>query len=182
MKKNWINILSLLLALSLFWGCSPPEAEGDLDVSDPLKDTATAASAPLVEDQDTTLQPVQELNLHALGNTLEEIRYSKDTLEVKAGALVKLNLVNEGIDMPMVHNVVFTEPGKYKEVALAAAEVGASGSYVPDSKLVIAATPMALPGQTVELEFTAPTKPGTYDFVCTYPGHWEKMNGVLLVK
>lgn len=179
MKTITLNILALLLTLV---SCSTPDVEGEADVKIPRRDTATAASAPLVEKQDTTLQHVQTLQLRALGNTLDEIRYSEDTLKVKAGAKVKLTFVNEGIDMPMVHNVVFTAPGKYKQVALAGAEVGASGNYVPQSDLVIAASPMALPGQTVEIEFTAPVEPGLYDFVCTYPDHWNKMNGVLVVK
>lgn len=166
----------------LLWSCSPPETEGEPEATGSGRDTATASSAPLVEPKDTTLQEVQHLELHALGNTVEEIRYSKDTLEAKAGALIKLTFINQGIDMPMVHNVVITAPGKYKQVALAGANVGASGNYVPDSKAVIAASPMALPGQTVEIEFTAPLKPGLYDFVCTYPGYWKRMNGVMIVK
>ncbi|OKL41518.1 plastocyanin/azurin family copper-binding protein [Pontibacter flavimaris] len=179
MKKLIFGMLPLIVAL---WSCNTPETEGESETVKTMMDTATAASAPVVEDKDTTKQEVQELELHALGNTLEEIRYSTDTLETKAGAFVKLTFVNEGIDMPMVHNVVFTVPGKYKQVALAGARVGASGNYMPESEAVIAGSPMALPGQTVEMEFTAPTKPGLYDFVCTYPGHWQKMNGVLVVK
>lgn len=144
-------------------------------------DTATASSAPVAEVADTTLQPVQELKLTAVGNTLDDIAYKEDTLVATTGALVKLTLINEGIDMPMVHNVVFTKPDMYKQVALAGAKVGAPGNYVPRSPVVIAASTMALPGQTVELEFTAPTEPGSYDFVCTYPGHWQKMHGVFMV-
>ncbi len=171
----------MLPLLLLLGNCSPSETEGETEAANTSMDTATAASAPLVEEKDTTRQEVQELELHALGNTLEEIRYSTDTLMAEAGALVKLTFVNEGVDMPMVHNVVFTAPGKYKQVALAGARVGASGNYIPESEAVIAGSPMALPGQTVEMEFTVPTEPGLYDFVCTYPGHWKKMNGVLVV-
>lgn len=176
-----------LVSCSLLLGnCNSPDATGE-DVpaaSEELamEDTVGSASAPVVEEQDTTLQPVQEVTLHAIGNTLEEMGYKEDTLEVKAGALVKLTFVNEGVDMPMMHNVVFTAPDKYKQVAVAAAEVGAPGNYVPESPAVIAASPMALPGQTVELEFVAPTEPGNYDYVCTFPDHWHRMNGTLLVK
>ncbi|AKD04702.1 plastocyanin/azurin family copper-binding protein [Pontibacter korlensis] len=179
MNKLLLYILPLLVVLL---GCDPPQTDGETSTAGTNKDTATAASAPLVEDPDTTLQPVQHLELRALGNTIDEIRYSTDTLETKAGAMVKLTFINEGVDMPMVHNVVFTASGKYKQVALAGAKVGASGNYVPESDLILAATPMALPGQTVELEFTAPTEPGLYDYVCTYPGYWKRMNGVLVVK
>ncbi len=146
-------------------------------------DSATASSAPLSEDQDTTLQKIETLTLHAVGNTLDEMAYSEDTLEVKAGSRVKLTFKNEGIDMPMMHNVVFTAPNAYRRVAIAGANIGASGNYVPnDSSLVLAASPMTLPGQSVEVEFTAPMKPAAYNYVCTYPDHWKRMHGILLVK
>lgn len=182
MRRYFVKC-SLFACSLLLWNCSPAEStdEEGAAVSDEIL-TDTAANAPLVVEQDTTLQPVQELTLHAIGNTLDEIAYKEDTLEVKPGVLVKLDLINEGVDMPMMHNVVFTTPDKYKLVALAAAEVGAPGNYVPKSPAVIAASPMALPGQTVELEFTSPTIPGAYNFVCTYPDHWHRMHGVLLVK
>ncbi|GAB3814604.1 plastocyanin/azurin family copper-binding protein [Pontibacter rugosus] len=177
--KSKLIFTALWLPLMLC-SCNQPEADGNLaKVAGTLSDTATASSAPL---NDTTLLPIAEVTLRALGNTLEEIKYDQDTLEVKAGAHVKLTFVNEGTDMPMVHNVVFTTPGNVEPVALAAAEVGASGNYVPASSAVLAASPMALPGQTVEMEFTSPTKKGNYGFVCTYPEHWNKMHGVLVVK
>ncbi|WP_237586913.1 plastocyanin/azurin family copper-binding protein [Pontibacter russatus] len=146
-------------------------------------DSATASSAPVVEEApDTILQQVDDVLLRATGNILEEIAYDQDTLEVRAGAHVKLTFINEGVDMPMVHNVVFTTPDTYRQVAIAGAKIGASGNYVPNDSAVIAASPMVLPGQTVEMEFTAPAAPGVYHFVCTYPEHWQRMHGVLLVK
>ncbi|GHA59208.1 plastocyanin/azurin family copper-binding protein [Pontibacter akesuensis] len=180
MRKKYSYLLLLPVMLL---ACNQPEAEDSStkEMNIPT-DSSSVASAPIASETDTTLQKKQELTLRALGNTLDEIRYDTDTLEVEPGAFVKLTFVNEGTDMPMVHNVVFTEPGKYKQVALAAEEVGASGNYVPNSPAVIASSPMALPGQTVELEFTAPLKKGYYSFVCTYPDHWHKMHGVLEVK
>src|SRR5262249_17685632 len=32
-----------------------------------------------------------------------------------------------------------------------------------------------------KISFTAPTKPGVYPYVCTYPGHWRRMHGALYV-
>jgi plastocyanin len=40
---------------------------------------------------------------------------------------------------------------------------------------------MAEPGKTVTFEFTAP-EAGTYTYICTYPGHWMKMQGTLIVE
>ena len=35
--------------------------------------------------------------------------------------------------------------------------------------------------ETERLSFTAPKEPGEYPFVCTFPGHWVRMYGVMLV-
>jgi plastocyanin len=48
---------------------------------------------------------------------------------------------------------------------------------------VIARTPLAGAGETVEVIFTAPAKPGSYPFLCTFAGHYQSgMKGVLVVK
>ena len=52
---------------------------------------------------------------------------------------------------------------------------------MPDSPLVLHATRLVKEGETERLGFTAPPKPGEYIFVCTFPGHWVRMYGVMLV-
>jgi plastocyanin len=42
---------------------------------------------------------------------------------------------------------------------------------------------MAGPGETVQVTFTAPSKPGKYPYLCTFSGHYQAgMKGVLIVK
>jgi azurin len=41
---------------------------------------------------------------------------------------------------------------------------------------------MVFPGQTEGLDFTALKEPGDYDFVCTVPGHWRLIKGVMTVE
>ncbi|MBC5991582.1 plastocyanin/azurin family copper-binding protein [Pontibacter cellulosilyticus] len=168
-----------LLVASVVAACGTDTDKVALEAPIEITDTTAAV---ITADQDTTLQQVTEITLKAIGNTVDEMVYDQDTLDVRVNTMVKLTLINEGTEPPMIHNVVFTHPDKYKLVALAGAEAGAPGNYVPESEDVIAASPLALPGQTVELEFTAPSEPGAYNFVCTYPNHWRRMNGVLMVK
>ncbi len=140
-------------------------------------DTATPAQP------DSLLQSVEEITLHTVGDEQNIKHFDKDTIAVKAGSLVKLSLVNQGSGQSMIHNIVFTRNGKATQVALAGEKVGAPGNYVPDDTvLVLASSPLALPGQTVSIEFEAPIEPGFYDFVCTYPDHYKHMRGVLAVK
>src|SRR5690606_25570023 len=35
--------------------------------------------------------------------------------------------------------------------------------------------------ESQRLSFEAPSKPGVYPYVCTYPGHWRRMYGALYV-
>ena len=53
--------------------------------------------------------------------------------------------------------------------------------FVPEMAEVLQSTRLLQPGQSQTLEFRAPEKAGDYPFVCTFPGHWTRMNGVLRV-
>lgn len=171
------------IALIALAGCCLLGCDGDT-TEQATERTEQINEEPLKQqetEQDTTLQPIVEITIKGIGTDLETIAYDQDTLEVSANALVRINLINEGSDPTMIHNIVFTKPNTYKKVALAGAEAGSSGNYVPDSPVILAASPLALPGQTVQLEFTAPG-PGKYEFVCTYPDHYQRMHGLLIVK
>ena len=55
-------------------------------------------------------------------------------------------------------------------------------SYVPDLSSVITHIPVIDPGTEYTLHFRAPKQPGDYPYICTYPGHWQAMRGVLKVR
>jgi azurin len=59
---------------------------------------------------------------------------------------------------------------------------GATNNYVPEMPEILFSTALVNPDQTVRLRFTAPSKPGEYPYICTFPGHWRLMNGVMTVK
>jgi hypothetical protein len=46
---------------------------------------------------------------------------------------------------------------------------------------VLHATRLLQGGEIERLNFRAPDKPGEYVFLCTFPGHWIRMYGVVLV-
>ena len=59
---------------------------------------------------------------------------------------------------------------------------GAGGKpYVPDTPEVLVATSLVQAGRREALTFTAPGDPGEYPYVCTFPGHWLRMNGTMVV-
>lgn len=113
----------------------------------------------------------------------EEMRYDRPFFAVEAGRPVQVILENDDL---MPHNMVITSPGQLRNVALAAAELGttpgADGKlYVPNSPDVLFSTSMVNAGQKERLTFTAPAEPGEYPYVCTFPRHWMRMYGVMVV-
>jgi azurin len=176
--KLFALILPLVFAFTVT-GCNNSSETKTLEADNATDSVSTPTVAQ--EDQDTTMQPRVELMLRATGDTPEEMAFDQDTLHVEKNAFIKLSLVNEGAGMTMIHNFVLVTNGKYKEAAIIGAKLGATDNYIPKTNYVLASTPLALPGQTVVQEFKAPP-PGTYDFVCTYPEHWQRMHGKLIVK
>ena len=113
----------------------------------------------------------------------EEMRYDTPYFAVEAGRPVQVVLRNEDL---MPHNFVIAVPGALQEVALAGAELGPRPGfqgkpYVPDTKQVLFATDMVAAHTQERLTFTAPNEPGEYPFVCTFPRHWMRMYGVMIV-
>ena len=66
-----------------------------------------------------------------------------------------------------------------------AAVMAAVTDYVPAAlaSQVIAHTKLLGPKQSDEVKFKAPTEPGEYVYLCTFPAHYlSGMKGVLVVK
>lgn len=131
---------------------------------------------------DKTTEPKSyEFTINAVGNSMTDMAYDTREIKVAAGSKVTLSLVNQGTDGAMLHNLVIVKQGTEKEVAMEGLNYKESSYFNPQNTSVIAGTAIANPGATVKLEFTAPDA-GTYTYICTYPGHWMKMQGVLLVE
>lgn len=113
----------------------------------------------------------------------EEMRYDIPYFVVEAGKSVQIVLENHDL---MPHNLVITVPEALKEVAQLGLQVGPNNGwngmpYVPESDKVLHATQMVPSDQQITLTFDAPTEPGEYPYVCTFPQHWYRMYGVMVV-
>ena len=118
-----------------------------------------------------------------LGTIPEKMRFDQESIHVEPNEAITLTFVNT---CRMQHNWILCQPGKNStlQVATATLQLGAeaiSKQYVPDSPLVIIATPLVNPNDTATIRFRAPLKPGRYPYVCTLPGHATTMRGILLV-
>lgn len=112
------------------------------------------------------------------------LQFAPKELWAKAGSKVRLVLENPDL---MTHNFVLVDAGAGDEVGALADRMasdpdGMAKGYVPQSPKILMATPLVNPRAKHEVVFVAPTKPGRYPYLCTFPGHWRLMRGVLIVE
>jgi azurin len=114
---------------------------------------------------------------------LDQLRFDTTEFTVHTGEAIEIVLVNPDL---MPHNLLITAPGALERVALKAEAMAATADgfakgFVPDTPDVLQATPLVNQSETARLRLSAPSNPGDYPFVCTFPGHWRTMNGVMHV-
>ncbi|GAB3641848.1 plastocyanin/azurin family copper-binding protein [Spirosoma arcticum] len=109
------------------------------------------------------------------------LKFDIEKVEVKAGSRVKV-VFNNNDDM--LHNFVIVKPGMANPVGDLALRLNLNGpkmNYVPNTPNVLYHTNILQPETAESIYFVAPTEPGDYQFVCTFPGHSSLMQGTLKV-
>jgi cytochrome c oxidase subunit 2 len=142
------------------------------------------ASAPAV-----TITPVEappadagKLELGVIPNVMQ---FDKKELAVKAGQKVTLVFKNQAC--ALMHNFLLLKPGTKDAVGALADKMlsdpnGLAKQYIPESPdVLVHGNKLIGIGQSDTIEFTAPAEPGDYPYICTFPGHWRLMNGVMKV-
>lgn len=122
----------------------------------------------------------REIVLEVLGG----LQFAKTELSAKPGEKISLKLVNKDV---MPHNAVFVKPGAWKKVGEASFAMlndpkAAEKHYVPNLEEVLAYTYVVPAKGSHVLNFQVPDQPGEYPYLCTFPGHWQAMHGILRVK
>ncbi len=118
-----------------------------------------------------------------LGTVPDQMLFDKERIVVKAGRPVEILFENTDL---MPHNLVVTLPGALEEIGNLAEATSTQADamarhFVPHSKKILFASRLLQPREAQKIGFLAPAKPGVYPIVCTYPGHWRRMNGALYV-
>ena len=127
------------------------------------------------------IKDTAELTELRVNTVVEKMTYDVKELTIKAGKKVKLTFANPDFTP---HNLLIVKPGKGTEMGNLAIAMGAAGfekQFIPEDPAVLHATKLLGKGEEQVLEFTAPTEPGDYEYVCTFPGHTALMRGVLKV-
>jgi azurin len=174
-----IHLALVALALAVGTGCGKDDPKKGATSVIP---TAAAQTAPPAAPEPSVpaAKPVQhvEIQIASVANTMT---FDKKELSVPAGAEVHLTLKNNATSSVLGHNWVLINPGTEASVAAAGLKLGESAGYLDvRNHDVLANTALAKPGETVDVTFTAPDA-GKYTYICTFPGHYMMMKGVLTV-
>lgn len=167
-------ILIFAAALAISCGNNKKEESSDIQIGTKVEETTPVAT-------ETTDDAVA--NVTITGN--DQMKFNMSEIRVKAGQKVKLTLKHVGTmeKNVMGHNwALLTQDADMAAVGQAAAEA-ASTDYIPASfnDKIIVHTKMLGGGESDTIEFEAPA-PGTYTFMCTFPGHYALMQGKFIVE
>lgn len=112
---------------------------------------------------------------------VDEMRFDVAEFVVRPGQPIELRFENPDY---MPHNLLITAPGAADEVYRLAMDLGGDGfeqDFTPDTPQLLQGARLLNTGESQLLEFTAPSEPGEYPFLCSFPGHGELMRGVMKV-
>jgi len=196
-----LKILPLALATLIFAACGgtegqepvAPDAEpGELvSLSDPSSEPDTVvleaepeeveSIADLAPEPDVVVDsPTLEVTLSPVGITMA---YEQIEFTAAPGQTVHITFNNTADNPAMFHNVVVVRSADVINAVGVAAMGAAETDYIPAAHQddIVASTPMSTPGTTVEVTFTAPSAAGDYPYICTFPGHYVTMQGIMHV-
>ncbi|MDR3636367.1 MAG: plastocyanin/azurin family copper-binding protein [Isosphaeraceae bacterium] len=112
------------------------------------------------------------------------LTFKTTSFQVKAGEPIALTLVNPDV---VPHNWALIKTGTLPRVGdlvnkMVAEPDALARHYIPKTDDVLAYTDLVYPQDRYTIYFRAPSAPGRYPFLCTFPGHWMVMNGIMIVQ
>ena len=180
--KNLSKIFMMVISAALIsCGGEKKEEEEKITIGSQNTESTSPVMTETTSDSTTTLgENVVEVKLTAN----DQMQFSKNEIRVKEGQTVRLTLehIGEMAENVMGHNFVLLKQGtdisQFGQAAAGAAENG----YIPvGTDKVIAHTEMLGGGESDTIEFQAPPA-GTYEFICSFPGHYAVMKGTFIVE
>lgn len=151
--------------------------------NDKKTETVTEEETTAIGQQYEETAPMANNTIEIEGN--DQMQFNKTEFLVKSGEKVTVTLKHVGklSKDAMGHNFVLLKPGvDIADFSMKAVDAKET-NYVPKSEEanVIAHTKVLGGGESDTIEFTAPA-PGTYEFICSFPGHSSMMKGTLTVE
>src|SRR5947208_7140998 len=171
-KDSSMKILSLVCVLAM-----TPVARGAAQSTTTTKPKTASTQAKSATKGGRTVELTA-------GDTM---KFDVTSIQAKPGERLHVVLKSNGTapKVAMAHNFILLKEGVSPVEFNNAAMTARDTDFVPPSMTdkIIAHTALAGPGETVDVSFAAPTKPGTYTYLCSFPGHYQVgMKGELIVK
>lgn len=148
-----------------------------------MKITPTKLLATIALLAATVMATAKELDITAD----DSMKFNLAELHTDAGQETTIIFTNLG-KLPkaaMGHNFVLLKPGTDLAAFGNAAVSAAANEYIPTqpelASQVVAHTKVLGPGEKDSIRITL-AEPGSYPYICSFPGHWALMKGVLVVK
>jgi len=146
-------------------------------------DTQSAPPASMVKEAEASKESATKEQVAVTIKSNDQMKYDLSEIKVPANSSVTLTLVNEGKMQKeaMGHNFVLLKQGTdVADFAMRAISAGIEKDHIPAGNETIAHTGLTGGGESVTITFDAPAI-GSYDFICSFPGHWGIMKGKLVV-
>ncbi|WP_441001372.1 plastocyanin/azurin family copper-binding protein [Fodinibius sp. SL11] len=197
-----MKVTNILLSLSLLLfllGC------GSGETSEREPDESQQAEEQKMEQPNTMSQDVRTIDIigidemkFAVESEMDDITVGQttgkegnllllETIEVSPGEEIRIHLTTKSQLPPsaMAHNWILMVLGADANAYVSKASAARDQDYMPNelSDQVLFHTELVGGGGTTEVTFTAPSEPGDYEYLCSFPGHYSAgMKGFLVVK
>ena len=161
MKKIFLQ----LLLVTLLFGCG----------NNPVKKVAEPIEKKSITKTSNSLKIILNSN--------DQMQFDKKVLSASPGQKVTLTLnhTGRGNKMIMGHNFVLLKKDVDVDVFARKAVEATDSEYIPEGNQMIAYTKLIGGGESDTITFDAPEQ-GIYNFICSFPAHYQLMRGQLIVK
>ena len=167
-----IKILGTGLLLMAFAACGNNQSTSGTAAATSTPDTTATAAAAQTPNSFTV-----EAN--------DQMQFDVTTMTAKAGTPITIILKDVGTapKLAMGHDLVVLKQGTDVNAFDQAAQQAQATDYIPGGAQganIVAHTKLLGPGESDTITFTL--QPGTYDYLCSFPGHAATMKGKLTVQ
>ncbi len=121
--------------------------------------------------------PDLTVEIETLGN---QMKYNVVKIKAKKNSTLLIKFKNNATLPVMKHNIIVLNSEDAID-AVGTAALSAENN-IPDHPSIIASSSMVGPGESTELLISIPDQPGVYPYICTYPGHYQVMQGKIIVE
>lgn len=170
MKKQILTLVAATMILAACGG-SPEKTETETVATE-------VENTPVDSDVAITSSNTVELSAN------DQMKFSQTEIKVKAGEEITITLKNEGTmaKEAMGHNLVVLSQGTNVEEFGQTAMNSKQTDYIPESlkSAIIAHTKLLGPNESDTITFTL--EKGSYDFICSFPGHYGSMRGKIIAE